>query len=107
MEFFFYLPPPFWHFLPPRGGNFRKGGGKFFRGGGIKGGGIFFRGGGKKGKYSLVVGGDEESREAGRGCSGKCVIFSGWVREVKGGWVCGLFSSACTGLRKKSSIRLS
>ena len=53
------------------------------------------------------MGGDEESREAGRGCSGKCVIVSGWVREVKGGWVCGLFSSACTGLRKKSSIRLS
>ena len=83
----FFLPPPsFYHFLPPRGGNFRRGEVSLIRGGGIKGGGNFFSGGGNNQKYCMVMGGDEGSREAGWGYSGKCVIASGWVGEDSGVW---------------------
>ena len=49
----------------------------------------------------MVVKGDEESREAGKGYIEKFVIASGWVGGGGlGGWELGLFCSARTGLRK-------
>ena len=47
----------------------------------------------------MIVGGDEGSREAGWGYSGKCVIVSGCVGGLRR-LVFRLFCSARTGLRK-------
>ena len=97
--FFFYLPPSFWHFLPPRGGKFRRGEVSFIGVELLRGGGNFFRGEGNSQKYCIIVGGDDGSREAVWGYSRKCVIVSGCVGGLRG-LVFRLFFSARTGLRK-------